>query len=83
MLSVMSNSDVIENRTVPPDFGVALPTDVNKGSGGDMLGVQHGVGENPFIRFISGIKNRENTSIFIARYSISFMHLNVHKYQDK
>lgn len=48
-----------------------------------MLGVQHGVGENPFIRFISGIKNRENTSIFTARFSISFMHLNVHKYQGK
>lgn len=48
-----------------------------------MLGVQHGAGENPFIRFISGIKNRENTSIFIAHSSISIMHLNVHKYQDK
>lgn len=37
----MSNSDVIENRTVPPDFGVALAIDVKKGSGGDVLGVQH------------------------------------------
>lgn len=38
MLSVMTNSDVTENRTIPPDFSVALPTDVKKGSVRDRRG---------------------------------------------